>query len=177
MRKQIRGQTELLGFVMVVALISIAVIFIVAFLLRTSQTDVRADFIDKQLAINLNDAMLETSTTCRNIQVRDLLLDCGQDKILQCGGDNSCDFLREKVFSILLNTTIGEGGRNSSYTYRTCVQLTSDTRDCFNKNFEGVYQLHSFTNGDCSKSSVTPGIFPLPTRSGRVIYSVLNICR
>lgn len=175
--RSLKAQTELLGFVMVVVIISIAILFIVGFLLRTSQSDVRTDFIDKQLAINLNDAILETSTTCRGIPVRDLLLDCAQEKRLQCDGQLSCDYLSETAIPDLLEITVGASGRNSSFSYRACVQAGRGQRDCFEEDFVGEFQLISVENGDCSSSTVTPGIFPIPTRSGKIVYSVLKICR
>jgi len=177
MKHSKRAQTELLGFVMVVALVAVALLFVVGFLSRTAQTDVRSDFIDKQLAINLNDAILETSTTCRGIPVRDLLLDCGTDGRIQCGGNSSCTFLNESVYPQLLNITIGPGGRNNAYTYRACVQESLSDVDCYEQDPTLDNQLLDFKNGDCRRLSIISGIFPLPTRSGKVVYSVLKICR
>lgn len=160
-----KAQSELLGFVMVVFLVAIGMLFVVGFMVVSARDDVRVDFEDKQMAINLNDALLEVSTECRNTKVKDLLKDCAQDQYLLCGSMTSCQYLESVVVPEVFNKTLDAWGK--SYTYEAYV-------------VQGDTELMLIQQGDfatCRQAAVTPGVFYLPLRSGKTVFSELRLCR
>jgi hypothetical protein len=157
-----KGQSELLGMVMVVFLISLGLIFVISFMLLTGNDDPRASFVQKELAINVNNAMLDTQTTCRGIPVVTLLKDCAETQRLRCGGVSSCDYV-DSVLVEMLNSTLYEWGFDYSYLVYT-------------EGLDSKKHVKIKIPGDFNcPGDVTPGIFFIPIKGG-TLYSELRIC-
>jgi hypothetical protein len=135
---------------------------------------VKASFTDKQLAVNLNKAILQTTSECDGKQIKDLIIDCADRRAISCikpgSGTrvSSCDFLDYQIPK-LFNMTLDTWG--SSYEYKITL-------------FDGQNDVNLFsisTRQNCRDgASVVPGIFPLPLRSGQQVqqvYSTIKICR
>ncbi len=166
-----RAQSEILGFVMVVLIVSVALLFVIVLTFSQAQSTIREDFTDAQIAINLNKAILETSTSCRNIKMKDLLSDCAESQLISCGSaGSSCDFIKAEIPQ-LLNKTVGSWGQ----VYIFDVEIRSRTTDALPRKLFNVSSKDAYAI--CRRSQITPGTFLLPLRSGEVVYQTLRICR
>ncbi len=166
-----KAQSEIMGLAMVMVLVAFGLVFIVSFIVLTDDGDIRGDFIDKQMAVNINNAILDTNTQCRGNTVRRLLVDCVDSRNVICSaGVNSCDFLFENgtqdqgVIPYLLNETLDQFGYTyyyKSYVRNSAAQTTS---------------LHDIIGNvnRCPRSQI-PGIFFLPTQQGD-LFLELYIC-
>lgn len=153
-----KGQSEILGLVMIVLLVSVGLLFVVGFLALRQASDVRQVFVDKQLAITMNDALLSSSTTCRDLSVQRLIIDCAQGAGIFCGQSlDSCDYVSKTIDGVL-NDTLAQWGKEYRYT------ITG----------ENSIPYVSISNGPCS-GELEPGIFPLQTSVG-TIFVRLDIC-
>ena len=121
-----RSQMELLGFAVVIILIAVGMIFIISFSIMSPNVDSRTTYLHKQVATNLNDALLETTTTCRQESVRELLLSCVETNQMICppidssitiDNTNACDYLSQFIQN-RLNDTLDVWGYDYSYTIR-----------------------------------------------------------
>ena len=105
MRK--RSQTEVLGLVVVVLLISIGMLFAVRFVITKRASVTQQGFSYSQLASNMLGAILETnSADCRNTKLRELFADCYAFNTITCGISNidACTYLNETIFYIFNET-------------------------------------------------------------------------
>lgn len=124
-----KSQTELLGFAIVVLLIAVGMLFVIGFIVLDEKTNTRAAYLYKQTATNLNDALLETTTTCRQLTVRELYLACMEDTnnandicppvdfTIPTNTVPACRYLQGFI-SERLNETLGVLGYDYRYTYR-----------------------------------------------------------
>jgi hypothetical protein len=170
-----KAQSELLGFVIVVIIISIGLLFVVGFMVMNAKSSAaKTSFTDKQLAVNLNKAILQTTSECDGKQIKDLVVDCADRKAITCplpSGERvfSCEYLGYQIPK-LFNVTLDEWG--AIYEYK--IVLEDDITDII------LYNLPPKTASDaqiCKRSKVTPGTFPLPLRTGKQVYSIIRICR
>lgn len=157
--KRHNAQTEIIGLVLIVLLISIGMLFIVAFLISGSQGDAKRVFTDKQLAVNLNDAILTATSSCRDLSYQRLIIDCVGVQRITCGvtQEESCSFLQnnlERIFTMTLDAW------GKDYRYR----IYDDQGNT----------LLSLSNGPC-QGNIEPGVFFLPVNQ-RTIFVRLDIC-
>ncbi len=124
--RQKKSQQELLGFAVVVMLVAIGLIFVIGFYVLNPTVDSRTTYLDKQIATNMNDALLETTTTCRSLSVRDLLLACVNDNEAICPADDTttgpesvkaCDYLSSFI-THRLHSTLDVWGYDYEYSIR-----------------------------------------------------------
>lgn len=122
----VKSQSELLGLAIVVLLIAVGLLFVIGFVVLDTPTNSRSAYINKQLATNLNDALLETTTTCRNLNVRELYLVCMDNNRDICPLVNSslnpnsvsaCDYLNGFIEN-RLGDTLDKWGTYYQYSYR-----------------------------------------------------------
>src|SRR5690606_18228671 len=71
-----KAQTEILGLVMVVLLISIGMLFTISFVVFNQGNDIRGAYIDKETATYLNYAILDSTSSCMQISYQRLIIDC-----------------------------------------------------------------------------------------------------
>jgi len=73
-----KSQTELLGIAIVVIILSIGVLILISNVMKkTTTTEQKREFSEKQMATNILGAILSTSTNFRNDRISTLLIDCG----------------------------------------------------------------------------------------------------
>lgn len=158
-----RAQTEILGFAMVMLLVSVGMLFVIGFLVLQDPSDIKQVYTDKQLAVNMNDAILFANSGCKGVDFERLIVDCAQYQEIYCDTSNtvtSCDHL-EMVLRDILNTTLGRWGKG--YRYQIY--------------FEGQPPLFPpimSHDGACT-GDLEPGIFYLPSARGTVFVR-LDVC-
>jgi hypothetical protein len=119
-----KSQTELLGFAIVVLLISVGLLFVIGFIVLDKPTDTRVAYLQKQIGTNMNDALVETTTTCRKMTVRDLYIACMDGDPNICSGTDPLNtntaacaymniFIKDRLESVLKPM-----GMYYSYSYR-----------------------------------------------------------
>jgi hypothetical protein len=128
-----KSQSELLGFAIVVLLVAVGMLFVIGFIVLNEKTDTRAPYLYKQMATNLNDALLETTTTCRNLNVRDLYMNCmdndremcpaSDDSTLNPDSVTACTYLQTFIENRFKSTpsklgTLNDLGYYYQYSYR-----------------------------------------------------------
>jgi competence protein ComGC len=170
---QKKAQSELLGFVIVVLIISVGLLFVVGFMVMNAKNaSTRTAFTDKQLAVNLNKALLQTTSECDGKQVKDLIVDCADRKAILCQMPNgqrafSCEYLEYQIPK-LLSLTLDEWG--AVYEYKIVLESGQDDITLYQKPLNAT-ELRA-----CRQAKVTPGTFPIPLRTGQQVYSILRIC-
>jgi len=107
--RRTKGQMEIMGLVVIVLLIMLGMMFALRFMQSgTNQRDLKAEFEDTQLAANMINAMLRTTTTCKGYTVTTLLQDCYTSEKVTCNetsGQKSCEYVKETM-EYLLNETL-----------------------------------------------------------------------
>lgn len=153
-----RSQTEILGFAMVVLLVSVGLLFFIYFVATSQGSDLKKVFTDKQLAVNMNDALLSSTSGCKGLEFERLIIDCAGSASYSCSvGVNSCDYLQSSLQNVF-DKTLDVWGKE--YRYQIY--------------FQGEPPLVDISNGACS-GELEPGIFYLPVQ-GRTVFVRLDIC-
>ncbi len=110
-----KSQMEILGLAIVVILITLAMVFVVRFIAFKTPTDYRKGFVNSELASNMLNTFLKTSSgaECSQLTMTELLQDCGQGGEICCTNCNnddtsddvkSCEFVRTKAIYIFGQT-------------------------------------------------------------------------
>jgi hypothetical protein len=188
-----KAQSELLGLAMVVLLIALGFVFLLSFMVATSDSDTRKEFVDKELAINTLNAMLDTNTLCRGNSVKKLIVDCATNKRVRCGNTNqlnSCQYLFSQtddgssdpqgVVPYILNQTLDN--RNDFVFTGYISYIGGDTEELSELSAFGgasskkgyFSNINTVNRPQCPRGQV-PGIFPLPISTG-TIFIELYIC-
>ena len=152
------AQMEILGLAIVIALIFVAIIFVVR-LGFEKPSNIRASFVSSQLASNMLNAFLRTSARddCFQLTMTELLQDCAQGKAIKCNnGDDSC-----------------------KYANSTAKEIFEKTFDKWNTNYEFL----AYTDiarpliglGETCKADKKSELFPIPI-SSQTMYVKLDVC-
>jgi len=93
-----KGQFEILGLAIVVILVSLAVLFILRFVVLEKPTEYKKEFSQSELAANVISTMLKTANPgCHNLKFSELFQNCAEDPVnpsIQCSiTHNSCGYL------------------------------------------------------------------------------------
>jgi len=104
-----KSQMEIMGLVVIVILVSIAMLFVIRFVILQPAEDYKSDYVSMEIASNLVSAILKTtSPDCYHNTFRELLQDCAENEnnpsIICTNGQNSCDFAYDKIDYILDDT-------------------------------------------------------------------------
>ncbi len=185
MRKDVRGQMEVIGLVVIVILIALGMLFMATFALKSEPQ--KKIFTRKGLAYSTMSAMMKTTISeeaaCYSLSQGapkiggDIIEDCAKYKdvdisIYQCIGPtsgktlHSCDFLHEMIAYSLQNTL---GSWNKNYEFHS--QLITF------KGEEAVDIIEPIVSGGCPKwkERDSSGLFPINTEAGLVENS-LYLC-
>jgi len=101
MKKNKKSQAEIVGLVIIVLLITIGLLFFVKFVVLKEPSDTKNTFINSELANNMLDVLLRTTTDCKESSVSDLFQDCATFKKIDCDGLDSCEKVNETIEWIL----------------------------------------------------------------------------
>jgi hypothetical protein len=115
------GQMEIMGLVIIVILISLAVLFTLQLAIGKGGGGQQDTFTQEQLAENMLNTFLRTSTTC-NKDTKELIQDCDAVRVVDCDGDDTPDSPCEEVeelSSSLFDTTLGMWGKSYVFTVTT----------------------------------------------------------
>lgn len=159
----------MIGIAIVVVLLVIGATIFLTLSIKPASTAHEA-FTQKEVAQNMVDALVKTTTHCRGLDFASILEDCAKNAengLLCEDGQRSCEYARNAITDILYRTlTI----RNYEYRF-------SATRDDRTTIFDDI------TTTGCTKEMIqqgsvtveTPGIQPIPLYPGTVTL-MLQIC-
>ena len=155
MRK--KGQMEIMGLVVIVILLSLAMLFVLQFVLLKEPSQTKKTYTHSQLSANTLNALLKTTTSCRGQDVTQLLQDCASyrpDGLIQCEtGQRSCSYVKDTIL-VILNGTLDYW--NKDYL------LTADLAEL------------EFSQGSCLGERQSR-IYPIPVE-GDIMNIRLDIC-
>ena len=114
-----------MGLAVIVVLISLGFFLIVQFMIASSGEATNDQFARRTLAQNTVNAMVLTTTTCREIDMTELIQDCASVQEINCQGIDSCAFV-EDVADEILSKTLKAWGRDYEFT------IVSGSRQLFN---------------------------------------------
>ena len=157
-----KGQMEIMGLAIIVVFISLAMLFVIQFIVLKPVEDTRSEYVRTQVASNIVSAMLKADSGCKDTSFTELIQDCVVWKGvggLECYGKNSCQYLEDGVFMIL-NSTLGKWGRK--YDFRVYKQ--ANVAD----------NLVRVNRSSCKYERETK-IYPVPTDAGPVIVRI-DVC-
>lgn len=92
-----KSQTEIIGLVVIVLLLSIGLLFVVLFFLRGGEEPPHKAFTQKQLPYNMIHSILETESGCRGTNMRELFIDCFVSESIRCNTVPSCEYLNDTL--------------------------------------------------------------------------------
>lgn len=157
-----KAQTEAIGLAVIVILISLAIIFALAFSLREKPT-IKETYLKAQLASNTLNALLRTDTKCYSesnepYTMSQLLQNCIENRKypanqINCSGKFSCDFVKAQIGQ-LLSETLAQWKKH----YALTIGIGNN-----------IY--FNFTNPPL-KGSRELETFPLSTREGIVLITL-----
>ncbi len=166
-----KGQLEMIGIALVIVLIIIGATVFITLSIRP-QSNVHTTFAQKELAQNIVDALVKTSTSCEGLDFAGVLEDCAknEDHALICADTRStCDYAREEIANIL-NIILAEKEVEYRFSIREGDQFIAD----------GFYDI---TTSGCTKELIdngrvtveTPGVQPIPLYPGTMTL-MLQLC-
>jgi len=149
-----KAQAEIMGLAIIVILIIIGMFFLIKFL-TIDTIDYKKQYTQAELASNMINTFLRTTSTCDGFSMTELLQNCNQDKSIICSGESSCD-----------------------YVSATAQQIFKETLDKWNVD----YEFKVFNDNDAiitlGKKCVLDKkskLFPIPTSSG-VVFVEMDVC-
>ncbi len=157
--KNRKAQMEIMGLAVIMILAVLGLLFVVKFVLMKPETksELRQSQQESQLAANLINAFLKTTTDCPGKHsVTTLIQDCAQlSPRIRCGALSSCEFVNQTINDIL-DQTLEEWGKTYQFTI-------SDISEEIN-----------ISNGDCSGERETK--FSPIQAAGKTVVLKLDIC-
>ena len=138
-------------------------LFFVKFSILDKKDDIKGSFTDSELANNMVDVLLKTTTRdCKGSSVSDLFQDCAGFKKINCdndGEEDACDKVNETVNFIFSETL--EKWRKS-YEFKAYT------------SYEQIMEKKSYR--ECNKySNRESKTYPIPTDRG-TLFIQLDIC-
>ena len=112
-----KGQMEIMGLVIIIILISLAILFVLQFIILRPQSDLRESFTHKEIAANTVNSMLDTTTDCRDMALSQLLIDCTEGGYIQCPTGNSCNHA-SNIINTILEGTLDQWNKEYSLTIK-----------------------------------------------------------
>jgi len=99
-----KSQTEIMGLVMIVILITVIILFVIKFSVNAEPKTVKQDVFNQKLASNTLNVLLSTTTDCNKATITELLRDCAEympDGDIMCDTQLSCIFVNETIKNYL----------------------------------------------------------------------------
>lgn len=154
-----RSQMEAMGLVIIAILLALGLLFVL-FMLTGKQDNPRDEYINRQLASNYINALLDTNVPdCKDYSVAELLQDCFTFKDYECPGlYSSC-----AIVSIAINDTLDGTMRawNKDFELRITREDTS-------------FEIRE-TGGNIQKKSVRSEVFEIPTKIGKMVKVQMKV--
>jgi len=129
-----KSQMEIIGVVIIVLLLSLGIVFVLKFVYKGNEVDIRQEYLESQMAANMLNAIIQINLpNCSNQQVKTLIRDCALNNEIKCDGDvHSCTFLNNTI-SEILNNTLKKWHKR--YKFKANVEASSNS-DGFSGNIE-----------------------------------------
>jgi len=109
-----KAQMEIMGLAIIIILLSLGVLFAVKYIYLSPEKEIKQEFIQKNIAQTMLNAILDSDIECNNnyISIRNLLIDCNKyytgdlsnSGSITCNGEFSCEFVKKKISDILGRT-------------------------------------------------------------------------
>ena len=106
-----KSQMEIMGLVIIIILVSLAMLFVIQFVLLKETTSIKKTYTHTQLAANTLNAITKTTAeSCKSQDLTQLLQDCAayqqQGGLITCddGVTKSCDYVDASIQEILSKT-------------------------------------------------------------------------
>jgi len=175
MSHNLKSQMEIMGLVVIVILVSIAMLFVIRFVILQPAEDYKSDYVDMEIASNLVSSILKTtSPDCYHNTFRELLQDCAENpdnpSITCTTGEDSCVFVKGKLNQIL-GATLDDWG--------TKFQLNAkmDGSDSWVKDLNFEDSKNTCTLGPYTSKDAKTFPIPIGTTGGANLNINLYICR
>ena len=99
-----KAQTEIIGLVIIVILVILGITFVAKFMLSNEPVKYKEEFTQSELASNMLNTFLQTTSTCESFSMTELLQDCVENKMIFCdtseGTKDSCDYVEQEARTI-----------------------------------------------------------------------------
>lgn len=160
-----RAQTEMVGLLFIVILISLGVVFFLTFIVFSPQDQSSEEIQVQQTALLTNKAILDVTTPCRGLDVAELIRDCATYKQVSCPAlasgaspptKKSCEYLKEDILPKFFEATLEKSG--IKYKYRVIIDDSGGSP---------VEKL-KIDKSPAKFSSYTPQILYLPSPYGAI---------
>ncbi|MBW2993069.1 hypothetical protein KY317_00670 [Candidatus Woesearchaeota archaeon] len=169
-----KSQLEIVGLVVIVILISLALLFYLQFSLR-SAPEIKKTYTNSQLASNMVNALLETSTECDGNTIATLLSDCAMDfeGSYTTGGNLHCETAKTELpdSCIFVENTIqnllGKTLNKWNVKYQLNIFLISDPENPV-KYFSNEF--------DKCLGNIEAQEYPVPVKGRGLMLVRLNVC-
>ncbi|MDD5086794.1 MAG: hypothetical protein PHV16_03500 [Candidatus Nanoarchaeia archaeon] len=96
-----KSQAEIVGLVIIVLLITVGLLFFVRFVVLKPNSDAKRDYVDSELASNMINVLLKTTTDCKKSTMSDLFRDCAGFNRIDCDDDGNRGDSREKIEEVI----------------------------------------------------------------------------
>lgn len=143
-----KSQTEIIGLVIIVMLIVVGFMLYVRFSLMAPKDNTKNEFTKAELATNMVNVLMKTTTDCRDATVQDLLKDCATDGRISCISDSvsmrSCDYA-QKIIKTMADSTLEKWSRGYTITFYRADQsvqfaMNDSGNECSgNKNYKSAF--------------------------------------
>ena len=114
-KKMKKGQEEMVGFVLIVVVVSVILLFFLGISLQNKKTGIESQEVEDFVR-----SFLPYTTDCKiktkNVSIRKLIFECAEDDKVCSNGENSCDVLENTLRGIVdVSWNVGEGIPNKGY--------------------------------------------------------------
>ena len=107
-----KAQMEIMGLLVIVILIIVALLFFLTFDTQNAgKKPESTEFSQEQLTGTFGSTFLETTSTCENKIMREIVSDCAFSKEINCESMNSCEYIN-KTLEKIANETLLKAGIN-----------------------------------------------------------------
>jgi len=188
-----KAQTELIGLVMIVILISVSVLFVIRFVALKEPSQAKQIYEQSEIASNMISALLETTVHCDEqdiiIRMNDLFRDCALFETYDCLPDNAGQPLDpddpptpEELWDIC--AWHNDGADSCTLLNCTLEKIFNNSLEVWNREYvftayilnelSGRGPITNLSNTHCLYGRESE-IYPLPLNPGTLILQ-LDIC-
>lgn len=130
--KKKKSQMEIMGLVVIVILITLGMFFVVKFMINKPPSEIKKSYTRTELAANLLNTLLKTtSEDCYGMTVKDLLVDCAENKDTECeNAKPSCEYVLTITKTIFDETLVKWG--NQLFDLKAQIESPDHFLHCIN---------------------------------------------
>lgn len=112
-----RSQMEIMGLAVIIILLALGLLFVVRFMILKEPSQIKNSFTQTEMAANLVNSVLKTSSGCLGMSISEVLKDCAVSQTPEVceNGDNTCVFANSSLTVIFNETLIKFGNRSFNF--------------------------------------------------------------